>query len=100
MKITVVGAGYVGLSLATLFSVKNEVVLLDIISEKVNLINKRVSPIKDEYISKYFKEKKLNLWSTLDKEEAFCKVDFVIICTPTSSFKQEDFNKLANSYAF
>ena len=57
MKITVVGAGYVGLSLATLFSVKNEVVLLDIISEKVNLINKRVSPIKDEYISKYFKEK-------------------------------------------
>ena len=84
MKITVVGAGYVGLSLATLFSVKNEVVLLDIISEKVNLINKRVSPIKDEYISKYFKEKKLNLWSTLDKEEAFCKVDFVIICTPTN----------------
>ncbi len=84
MKITVVGAGYVGLSLATLFSVKNEVVLLDIISEKVNLINKRVSPIKDEYISKYFKEKKLNLWSTLDKEEAFCKADFVIICTPTN----------------
>ena len=84
MKITVVGAGYVGLSLATLFSVKNEVVLLDIISEKVNLINKRVSPIKDEYISKYFKEKKLNLWSTLDKEEAFCKANFVIICTPTN----------------
>ena len=84
MKITVVGAGYVGLSLATLFSVKNEVVLLDIISEKVNLINKRVSPIKDEYISKYFKEKKLNLWSTLDKKEAFCKADFVIICTPTN----------------
>lgn len=84
MKITIVGAGYVGLSLATLFSVKNEVVLLDIISEKVNLINKRVSPIKDEYISKYFKEKKLNLWSTLDKEEAFCKANFVIICTPTN----------------
>lgn len=57
MRIAIVGAGYVGLSLVTLFSVKNEAVLLDIISEKVNLINKRVSPIKDEYISKYFKEK-------------------------------------------
>ena len=84
MRIAIVGAGYVGLSLATLFSVKNEVVLLDIVSEKVNLINKRISPIKDEYISKYFKEKKLNLWSTLDKEEAFCKANFVIICTPTN----------------
>lgn len=59
MRIAIVGAGYVGLSLVTLFSVKNEAVLLDIISEKVNLINKRVSPIKDEYISKYFKEKNL-----------------------------------------
>ena len=57
MRIAIVGAGYVGLSLVTLLSVKNEAVLLDIISEKVNLINKRVSPIKDEYISKYFKEK-------------------------------------------
>ena len=59
MRIAIVGAGYVGLSLVTLFSVKNEAVLLDIISLKVNLINKRVSPIKDEYISKYFKEKNL-----------------------------------------
>ena len=59
MRIAIVGAGYVGLSLVTLFSVKNEAVLLDIISEKVNLINKWVSPIKDEYISKYFKEKNL-----------------------------------------
>ena len=57
MRIAIVGAGYVGLSLVTLLSVKNEAVLLDIISEKVNLINKRVSPIKDEDISKYFKEK-------------------------------------------
>ena len=61
MKIAVAGTGYVGLSIATLLSQKNEVVTLDIIEEKVNMINNRISPIKDEYIEKYFKTKNLNL---------------------------------------
>jgi len=84
MKIAVAGTGYVGLSLATLLSVKNEVVALDIIEEKVNMINNRISPIKDEYIEKYFKEKKLNLKATLDYKEAFKDANFIIISTPTN----------------
>ena len=84
MKIAVAGTGYVGLSLATLLSVKNEVVALDIIEEKVKMINNRISPIKDEYIEKYFKEKELNLKATLDYKEAFIDADFVIISTPTN----------------
>ena len=83
-KIAVAGTGYVGLSLATLLSVKNEVVALDIISEKVDMINDRVSPIKDEYIEKYFSEKKLNLRATLDYKEAFEGAKFIIISTPTN----------------
>ena len=66
MKIAIAGTGYVGLSLATLFSQYNEVVALDIAPEKVEMINNRISPIKDEYIETYFKEKKLNLHATLD----------------------------------
>ena len=66
MKIAIAGTGYVGLSLATLLSQKNEVIALDIIPEKVEMINNRISPIKDEYIEKYFKEKELNLKATLD----------------------------------
>ena len=66
MKIAVAGTGYVGLSLATLLSQKNEVVALDVIPEKVEKINNRNSPIQDEYIEKFFKEKKLNLKATLD----------------------------------
>ena len=84
MKIAVAGTGYVGLSLATLLSQKNEVVALDIIEEKVNMINDRVSPIQDEYIEKFFEEKKLNLKATLDYKDAFEGAKFVIISTPTN----------------
>ena len=84
MKIAVAGTGYVGLSLATLLSQNNEVVALDIIPEKVEKINNRVSPIKDEYIEKFFNEKNLNLRATLDYKEAFNGADFVIISTPTN----------------
>ena len=84
MKIAVAGTGYVGLSLATLLSQRHEVVALDIIEEKVNMINDRISPIKDEYIEKYFAEKELNLKATLDYEEAFKGADYVIISTPTN----------------
>ena len=84
MKITVVGTGYVGLSLATLLSQKNEVIALDVIPEKVEMINNRISPIQDEYIQEYFKEKDLNLRATLDYKEALKDADFVIISTPTN----------------
>ena len=83
MKITVVGAGYVGLSLATLLSKDNEVVLLDIIKEKLDMIDNRISPIKDKDIIDYFKNKKLNLKTTLDYKEAFIDSNFIIIATPT-----------------
>lgn len=84
MKIAVAGTGYVGLSLATLLSQDNEVVALDVILEKVEKINKRISPIQDEYIEEYFKSKKLNLKATLDYKEAFKDAEFVIISTPTN----------------
>ena len=84
MKIAVAGTGYVGLSLATLLSQKNEVYALDIIPEKVEMINKRISPIKDEYIEEYFKTKDLNLTATLDYKEAFKDARFIIISTPTN----------------
>lgn len=84
MKIAVAGTGYVGLSLATLLSQHNEVVALDILEEKINMINNRISPIRDEYIEKYFKEKNLNLKATLDYKEAFRNADFVIVSTPTN----------------
>ena len=84
MKIAVAGTGYVGLSLATLLSEKNEVYALDIIPEKVDKINNRISPIQDEYIKKYFEEKKLNLKATLDYKEAFDGAEFVIISSPTN----------------
>ena len=84
MKIAVAGTGYVGLSLATLLSQNNEVVALDIMSDKVDKINNRISPIQDEYIKKYFEEKKLNLKATLDYKEAFEGAQFVIISTPTN----------------
>lgn len=84
MKIAVAGTGYVGLSLATLLSQHNEVVALDILEEKINMINNRISPIRDEYIEKYFKEKNLNLKATLDYKESFRNADFVIVSTPTN----------------
>ena len=84
MKIAVAGTGYVGLSLATLISQKNEVVALDVIPEKVEMINNRISPIEDKEIKEYFKTKKLNLKATLDYKEAFEGAKFVIISTPTN----------------
>lgn len=84
MKITVAGIGYVGLSLATLLSQSNEVIALDVIKEKIEKVNNRISPIKDEYIEKYFQEKKLNLKATLDWKEALKDADYVIISTPTN----------------
>ena len=91
MRITVAGTGYVGLSLATLLSQRNEVVALDIIQEKVDKINKRISPIQDEYIEKYFTEKKLNLTATVDWEKALTGADFVIISTPTNYDEEKNF---------
>lgn len=84
MKITVAGIGYVGLSLATLLSQSNEVIALDVIKEKIEKVNNRISPIKDEYIEKYFQEKSLNLKATLDWKEALKDADYVIISTPTN----------------
>ena len=84
MKIAVAGTGYVGLSLATLLSKYNEVVALDVIPEKVEMINKRKSPIRDEYIEKYFAEEELNLKATLDYKKAFKDAKYVIISTPTN----------------
>ena len=84
MKIAVAGTGYVGLSLATLLSTKNEVLAYDILEDKVNKINKRISPIKDEVIEDYFKNKKLNLKGTTNYKEAFKETEFIIISTPTN----------------
>ena len=91
MKIAVAGTGYVGLSLATLLSQNNEVVALDVIPEKVTKINNRISPIQDEYIEKFFKEKKLNLKATLDYKEAFEGAEFVVISTPTNYDDERNF---------
>ena len=84
MKIAVAGTGYVGLSLATLLSQKNEVIALDVIPEKVEKINNRISPIQDQYIEEYFKTKELNLKATLDYKEAFTGAKYIIISTPTN----------------
>lgn len=84
MKIAIAGTGYVGLSLATLLAQEHEVIALDIIEDKVDMINRHVSPIQDEYIKKYLAEKELNLRATLDYKEAFSGTDFVIISTPTN----------------
>ena len=91
MKIAVAGTGYVGLSLATLLSGKNEVIALDVIPEKVEMINNRISPIQDEYIEKYFKEKDLNLKATLDYQEAFKDAKYIIISTPTNYDPEKDY---------
>ena len=84
MKIAVAGTGYVGLSLAVLLSQHNEVKAVDVIEDKVNKINNRISPIQDEYIEKYLKEKELNLVATLDGESAYKEAEFVIIAAPTN----------------
>jgi UDPglucose 6-dehydrogenase len=84
MKIAVAGTGYVGLSMATLLSQHHEVVAVDVVPEKVDKINKRISPIQDEYIEKFFAEKELNLRATLDGASAYKDADFVIIAAPTN----------------
>ena len=83
-KITVAGTGYVGLSIATLLSQHHDVVAVDVIKQKVDLINNKQSPIQDDYIEKYLSEKELHLKATLDAEKAYCDADFVVIATPTN----------------
>lgn len=91
MKIAVAGTGYVGLSIATLLSQNHEVMAVDIIPEKVEKINKRISPIQDEFIEKYLKEKDLNLTATLDAEAAYKDADFVVIAAPTNYDSKKNF---------
>ena len=91
MKIAVAGTGYVGLSIATLLSQHHEVMAVDIVPEKVNLINQRKSPIQDEYIEKYLAEKDLELTATLDAEAAYRNADFVVIAAPTNYDSKKNF---------
>lgn len=91
MNIAVAGTGYVGLSIATLLSQHNHVVAMDIIPEKVELINNRKSPIQDEYIEKYLAEKELDLTATLDAEMAYKDADFVVIAAPTNYDSKKNF---------
>lgn len=91
MKIAVAGTGYVGLSIATLLSQKNEVIAIDIDPRKVELINSRISPIQDSYIEEYLSTRKLNLHATLDEEEAYKDAQYIIIATPTNYDSQKNF---------
>lgn len=91
MTIAVAGTGYVGLSIATLLAQHNRVIAVDVIAERVEKINQRISPIQDEYIEKFFAEKNLNLVATLDAEEAYKAADFVIVATPTNYDSVKDF---------
>ena len=91
MKIAVAGTGYVGLSIATLLSQHHPVMAVDVISEKVEKINRRISPIQDEYIEKYLAEKELNLTATLDAEAAYKDADFVVVAAPTNYDSKKNF---------
>lgn len=91
MNIAVAGTGYVGLSIATLLAQHHQVSAVDIVPEKVEKINKRISPIQDEYIEKYFAEKELNLKATLDAGEAYKEADFVVIAAPTNYDSNKNF---------
>lgn len=91
LKVVVAGTGYVGLSIATLLSQHHEVKAVDIIPEKVELINSKKSPIQDEYIEKYLAEKELNLTATLDAREAYSDADFVVIAAPTNYDSKKNF---------
>ena len=84
MKIAVAGTGYVGLSIATLLAQHNKVVAVDVIPEKVAAINSRISPIRDEYIERYFAEAKLNLTAKIDSEDVYADADYVVVATPTN----------------
>ena len=85
-KIAVAGTGYVGLSIATLLSQHHKVYAVDIVPEKVELINNRKSPIQDEYIEKYLAEKELDLTATLNADNAYSSADFVVIAAPTNVY--------------
>ncbi|MBO4690513.1 MAG: nucleotide sugar dehydrogenase [Paludibacteraceae bacterium] len=91
MKIAVAGTGYVGMSIATLLAQKNEVMAVDIIPEKVEMINRRQSPIQDDYIEKYLAEKPLNLTATLDAKAAYKDAEFVVIAAPTNYDPQRNY---------
>jgi UDPglucose 6-dehydrogenase len=91
MRIAVAGTGYVGLSIATLLAQHNEVVAVDVVPEKIDKINNRISPIQDEYIEKFFAEKDLNLRATLDGREAYRNAEFVVIAAPTNYDPQKNF---------
>lgn len=91
MKIAVAGTGYVGLSMATLLSQHNEVVAVDIVASKVEMINRRQSPIQDEYIEEFFANRDLNLTATLDAQAAYSTADFVVIAAPTNYDSQRNF---------
>jgi len=91
IKVAIAGTGYVGLSIATLLSVKHEVTAVDIISEKVDKINNGISPIQDDYIEDYLKNKELKLKATLDANEAYKDADFVVIAAPTNYDSKKDF---------
>ena len=91
MKIAVAGTGYVGLSIATVLAQHNEVVAVDVIPEKVEKINNRISPIQDDYIEKYLAEKELNLRATLDGRQAYSDADFIVIAAPTNYDPQKNF---------
>lgn len=90
-KITVAGMGYVGLSIATLLSEYHDVLAIDVIEEKVNKINRRESPIQDDYIEKYFREKELNLKATLDADEAYSNADYIVVAAPTNYDSDKNF---------
>ena len=91
LKIAVAGTGYVGLSIATLLSQHHKVTAVDIIPEKVELINNKKSPIQDEYIEKYLAETELDLTATLDAKEAYSDADFVVIAAPTNYDSKKNF---------
>ena len=90
-NITVAGTGYVGLSIAVLLSQYHHVIAVDIIPEKVEMINNRKSPIQDEYIEEYLAEKELDLTATLDAETAYSNADFVVIAVPTNYDSKKNF---------
>ena len=92
LKIAVAGTGYVGLSIATLLSQHHKVTAVDIIPEKVELINNKKSPIQDEYIEKYLAEKELDVTATLDAKEAYSDADFVVIAAPTNVYSTNHSN--------
>ena len=91
MKIAVAGAGYVGLSIATLLSQHHSVKIVDVVPEKVEKVNRRISPIQDEYIEKFFAEKELDLVATLDGREAYRDAEFVVIAAPTNYDSKKNF---------